>query len=152
MAISNFSKECYIPHSDRDANGSLKLASFLSSGLRCSALGRLEFVHLHLLNGVHYIVPPPVNYQSNNLYKEQFYFVFFNNIFIFSWVIAVSLKIQTAIYIIVAKGKEEKTYGKQKILAENTGSGASIMCGFGRMYYICGIRIANGVSYQRSKV
>jgi hypothetical protein len=51
--INYFSKKCYIPRYDRSADGLLKQASFCSSGVRCSALGRLEFVHLHALDGVH---------------------------------------------------------------------------------------------------
>jgi len=37
----------------------INLASFGSSGLSCSALGRLEFNHPHALSGVLYIAPPP---------------------------------------------------------------------------------------------
>jgi len=59
MANKNLSKKCYIPRYDRGADGEINLASFCSSGVRCSAPGRLEFVHPHALNGVHYIVPPP---------------------------------------------------------------------------------------------
>jgi len=49
---NNFSKKCGIPRYDRGANGELKLASFGSSGIRCSAPGRFEFVQLHALSGV----------------------------------------------------------------------------------------------------
>jgi len=58
MAINKFSKKCCIPRFDRGMDGELKLASFCSSGVRCSMPGRLEFVHLHALGGVQYIAPP----------------------------------------------------------------------------------------------
>ena len=51
MAIKNLSKNRYIPRYDRNADGEINLASFCSSGIRCSALGRLEFVHPHALGG-----------------------------------------------------------------------------------------------------
>jgi len=57
--IYNLFKKCYIPPSDRSADGEINLASFYSSGVRCSALGRLDLVHLHALDGVHNVPPPP---------------------------------------------------------------------------------------------
>jgi len=50
--INNISKDCRIPRNYRGADGELKLASFCSSGIRCSAPGRFEFVQLHALSGV----------------------------------------------------------------------------------------------------
>jgi len=50
--INNISKNCNIPRYDRGADGELKLASFCSSGLSCSAPGRLDLVHPHALGGV----------------------------------------------------------------------------------------------------
>ncbi|GBU29310.1 hypothetical protein R84B8_02874 [Treponema sp. R8-4-B8] len=49
MAINYFSKKCCIPRYDRGADGGINPASVCSSGVRCSAPGRLGFVHLHAL-------------------------------------------------------------------------------------------------------
>jgi len=82
--INNISKDCNIPPSDRSADGELKLASFCSSGIRCSALGRLDLVHPHALNGVLLFAPPPphvfrpLNYHANDTieYISTFFLVF----------------------------------------------------------------------------
>jgi len=68
--INYFSKKCYILRYDRSADGEINLASFCSSGVRCSALGRLDLVHLHALSGVHCFPPPPPHSINNYTNKE----------------------------------------------------------------------------------
>ncbi|GBU26692.1 hypothetical protein R84B8_00202 [Treponema sp. R8-4-B8] len=51
--------KCAEPFGEAVAPGGINPASFCSSGVRCSAPGRLDFVHLHALNGVHDLPPPP---------------------------------------------------------------------------------------------
>ncbi|WP_461251684.1 hypothetical protein, partial [Treponema sp. R8-4-B8] len=43
----------------RGADGGINPASVYSSGVRCSAPGRFDLVHLHALGGVRLISPPP---------------------------------------------------------------------------------------------
>ncbi|GBU29202.1 hypothetical protein R84B8_02766 [Treponema sp. R8-4-B8] len=59
MANKYISKNCDIPPFDRGADGEINLASVCSSGLSCSAPGRLGVVHPHALGGVHNMPPPP---------------------------------------------------------------------------------------------
>jgi len=78
--INKFYKNCNILCYARGADGELKLASFCSSGILCSAPGRAEFVQLHVLDGVH-SVPPQSIYSKKN--KEISLFSQKNNYFLF---------------------------------------------------------------------
>jgi hypothetical protein len=51
VAINNFLKTVVYLALTATRNGEINLASICSSGLRCSALGRLEFVQLQPLTG-----------------------------------------------------------------------------------------------------
>jgi len=75
---NDFSKKCGIPRYDRGANGELKLASFGSSGIRCSAPGRLDLVHLHALSGVLLFAPPPFSSRYTNKETSLFKYNFLN--------------------------------------------------------------------------
>jgi hypothetical protein len=57
--IHKFTEDCGIPRSDHGMDGELKLASFGSSLKNCSMPGCAEIVHLHALDGVLVVPPPP---------------------------------------------------------------------------------------------
>jgi len=82
MAIKNLSKNRYIPRYDRGMDGEINLASFCSSGIRCSMPGRLDFVQLHALGGVQYIAPPPPPHSIAPIQTKKYRFI--NTIFSFS--------------------------------------------------------------------
>ena len=97
--INNIYKNCNIPPSDLSTDGELKLASFYSSGVSCSALGRLDLVHQegnlrptgsvevpHALSGVHNLPPPPHSIKSHTNNLKSSFFLIFCKFFLYAWI------------------------------------------------------------------
>jgi len=100
MAINKFSKKCCTPRFDRGVNFAFsnksrsfaplrttpiyvpyregaKLQAKKAAGFFCTMPGRLEFVHLHALNGVHSVPPPPPFNNSHTNRKTSFFYTLF---------------------------------------------------------------------------